>query len=96
MDGVLFWHATTGAGLAASSCGVAACNGALNLRNWVLLLGLAAVLSALVLASGHDVVTEAALRANASLAGEIFTIPLAATVRREQAFFSGARNQRPL
>jgi hypothetical protein len=70
--------------------------GVLVLRTWVLLFGLAAVLSALVLASGHDVVTEAAAHANASLAGELFTIPLAATVRREQAFFSGARNQRPL
>ena len=66
------------------------------MRTWVLLLGLAAVLAALVLASGHAFVTEETVRANATLAGELFTIPLAASVRREQAFFSGARNRRPL
>jgi hypothetical protein len=51
------------------------------LRIWVLLLGLAAVLAALVIAGGQGLLAGETLRANASLAGELFTIPLAATVR---------------
>ncbi len=55
--------------------------GALRLRNWFLLLGVAAVLAALVLAGAEAVLTEQAARANATLAGQVFTIPLAAAVR---------------
>ena len=51
------------------------------MRNWVLLLGIAAVLAALVMAGAEAVLAEQALRANATLAGEVFTIPLAAAIR---------------
>jgi hypothetical protein len=39
------------------------------------------VFAALVLASGQSVIADAAARATATLAGGIFTIPLAAAVR---------------
>jgi hypothetical protein len=51
------------------------------LRNWVILLGLAVVLAALLMACGQSVLTDQALRANAALAGNLFTIPLAASVK---------------
>jgi hypothetical protein len=50
-------------------------------RNWVLLLGLASVLVALVMAGGEGVLAQDALRAHAALAKEIITIPLAASMR---------------
>ena len=51
------------------------------MRNWVLLLGLAAVLVALVMAGGESVLAHEGLRANATMAKEIITIPLAASMR---------------
>jgi len=60
---------------------VSACNGALGVRSWVLLLGLAAVFAALVMAGGQSVLAHDALRTHAALAKEIFTIPLAASMR---------------
>lgn len=51
------------------------------MRNWVLLLGLAAVFVALVMAGGQNVLAHDGLRANAALAREIITIPLAASMR---------------
>ena len=51
------------------------------MRNWVLLLGLAAVFVALVIAGAQNVLAHEALRAHAALAKEIFTIPLAASMR---------------
>ncbi len=57
------------------------------MRNWVLLLGLAAVLVALVMAGGEGVLAQeglrvqVGLRAHAAMAREIITIPLAASMR---------------
>ena len=51
------------------------------MRNWVLLLGLAAVLVALVMAGGEGVLAHEGLRAHAAVAKEIITIPLAASMR---------------
>ncbi|HXT07754.1 MAG TPA: hypothetical protein VN715_12555 [Roseiarcus sp.] len=51
------------------------------MRSWVLLLGLAAVFAALVMAGGQSVLAHDALRTHAALAKEIFTIPLAASMR---------------
>ncbi len=51
------------------------------MRNWVLLLGLAAVLAALIMAGGQAVLAHETLRANAALARSVITIPLAAVVR---------------
>lgn len=51
------------------------------MRNWGLLLGLAAVLAALVIAGGDTVLAGHALPAGATLVKEVFTIPLAATVK---------------
>jgi hypothetical protein len=51
------------------------------LRIGVFLFGLAAVLAALLMACGQSGLSDEALRANASLAGNLFTIPLAASVR---------------
>lgn len=50
------------------------------MRIWVLLLGLAAVLAALVMAGGQAVITHGVANANAALAGGVLTIPLAAFV----------------
>jgi hypothetical protein len=50
-------------------------------RIWVLLLGLAAVLAALLMAGGQAVLTHGVAHANATLAGGLFTIPLAAVVK---------------
>jgi hypothetical protein len=44
-------------------------------------LGLAAVLVALIMAGGENVLAHEGLRANAALAKEIITIPLAASMR---------------
>ena len=57
------------------------CNGALSVRNWILLLGLAAVLVALVMAGGEGVLAQEGLRVHAAVAREIITIPLAASMR---------------
>jgi hypothetical protein len=46
-----------------------------------LLLGLAAVLVALLMAGGESLLAHEGLRANAALAGELITIPLAAATR---------------
>jgi len=56
-------------------------NGAFIVRIWVLLLGLAAVLAALLMAGGQSLIAHEAAGANASLAGGVFSIPLAAVVR---------------
>jgi len=48
---------------------------------WVMFLGLLAIMAALLLAGGQAVVADHATPANARLAGEVFTIPLAAAVR---------------
>ena len=48
---------------------------------WVLLLGMAAVLAALVIAGGQALLAHDLARANATLAGGLFTIPLAAVVK---------------
>jgi hypothetical protein len=50
-------------------------------RIWVLLLGLAAVLAALLIAGEQALIAHDVARANAHLAGGVFTIPLAAIVR---------------
>ncbi|MDE3175358.1 MAG: hypothetical protein KGM15_04520 [Pseudomonadota bacterium] len=50
------------------------------MRIWVLLLGLAAVLAALIIAGGQAVITQGVAHANAALAGGLITIPLAANV----------------
>ncbi len=50
------------------------------MRIWVLLLGLAAVLAALLMAGGQSVITHGFAHANAALAGGLVTIPLAAVV----------------
>jgi hypothetical protein len=44
-------------------------------------MGLAAVLAALLMAGGQALIAHEAANANASLAGGVFTIPLAAIVR---------------
>jgi hypothetical protein len=46
-----------------------------------LLLGLAAVLVALIMAGGQGVLAHAGLNAHAAMAKEIITIPLAASMR---------------
>jgi hypothetical protein len=51
------------------------------LLKFALLLGAMAVFAALVLASGQSVITEDAARATATLAGGLFTIPLAAAIQ---------------
>ena len=51
------------------------------MRNWVLLIGLAAVLAALLIAGAEAQIADQAARANVALAGGIYTIPLAAFVR---------------
>ncbi len=51
------------------------------MRIWALLLGLAAVLAALLIAGEQALIAHEAARANADLAGGVFTIPLAAVVR---------------
>jgi hypothetical protein len=50
-------------------------------RIWVLLIGLAAVLAALLIAGAQAQIADEAARANVALAGGIYTIPLAAFVR---------------
>lgn len=44
-------------------------------------MGLAAVLAALLIASGQALIAHEVAHANARLAGGVFTIPLAAMVR---------------
>lgn len=51
------------------------------MRIWLLLLALAAVLAALAIAGVEALIYEEACRANATLAGGIFSIPLAAAIR---------------
>jgi hypothetical protein len=51
------------------------------MHKWLLLLGLAAVLAALMIAGGQAVLAHETLRANAALARIVITIPLAAAVR---------------
>jgi len=48
---------------------------------WTLWLGLAAVLAAFVLAGGDAMLAHQGLSAKAHMAGQFFTIPLAASVR---------------
>ena len=51
------------------------------MRIWFLLIGLAAVLAALLIAGAEAQIADEAARANATLAGGIYTIPLSALVR---------------
>jgi len=48
---------------------------------WVLLVGLAAVLAALLIAGGEALLADDAARGHATLAGGVYTIPLAAALR---------------